>query len=182
MRTALLFSTAALALAACSQGGSLKPSTAEIPAIAENFQLVDQNRDVFELRYYADAPAVVLLSAASGDKVSAESGAALKALSDTYTPKGAVLAMVNSTPGATFATVKADAVAGGFDGLQVLVDENQLVGETLGVTRAAEAFVINPKTWTIVYRGPVGAVRGAGRRDGRQAGGRLRLVRGGRRA
>ncbi|HSV03056.1 MAG TPA: hypothetical protein VLI41_07590, partial [Phenylobacterium sp.] len=32
---------------------------------------------------------------------------------------------------------------------------NQLVGEALGVERTAEVFVINPKTWQVVYHGPV---------------------------
>jgi mono/diheme cytochrome c family protein len=39
--------------------------------------------------------------------------------------------------------------------LPVLADELQLVGRALGVTTTAEAFVIDPKTWTIVYHGPI---------------------------
>jgi hypothetical protein len=35
------------------------------------------------------------------------------------------------------------------------MDVNQLVGEQLGVTRTAEAIVIDPKNWKIVYRGPI---------------------------
>ena len=34
------------------------------------------------------------------------------------------------------------------------MDEQQLVGEQLGVKREGEVFVINPKTWTVAYRGP----------------------------
>ncbi len=45
--------------------------------------------------------------------------------------------------------------------MPVLLDPNQLIGEILGVTRSAEAYVINPKTWTIAYRGPVSGVAGA---------------------
>src|SRR6185437_13495655 len=37
----------------------------------------------------------------------------------------------------------------------VLMDEQQLVGEQLGVQRDGEVFVINPKTWAVAYRGPL---------------------------
>ena len=39
--------------------------------------------------------------------------------------------------------------------LPVLADELQLVGRALGVTTTAEAFVIDTKTWTIAYHGPI---------------------------
>ena len=39
--------------------------------------------------------------------------------------------------------------------LPVLADELQLVGRALGVTTTAEAFVVDTKTWTIAYHGPI---------------------------
>ena len=39
--------------------------------------------------------------------------------------------------------------------LPVLIDNTQLIGEGLGVTRVAQAFVIDPKTWKVVYSGPI---------------------------
>jgi hypothetical protein len=42
----------------------------------------------------------------------------------------------------------------GFD-VPILKDAHQLVGEQLGVTRTGEFFVVDPKTWKIVYRGPL---------------------------
>src|SRR6185312_8425691 len=39
--------------------------------------------------------------------------------------------------------------------MPVLKDDNQIIGESLGVQRTAEVFVINPKTWQVVYHGPV---------------------------
>ena len=37
----------------------------------------------------------------------------------------------------------------------ILVDDLQLIGESLGVTRTADVFVVDPKTWKLVYRGPM---------------------------
>ena len=39
--------------------------------------------------------------------------------------------------------------------LPVLADELQLVGRALGVTTTAEVFVIETKTWTLAYHGPI---------------------------
>ncbi|HVY88682.1 MAG TPA: hypothetical protein VG942_07430, partial [Hyphomonadaceae bacterium] len=39
--------------------------------------------------------------------------------------------------------------------VRVLLDETRLASETLGVSHTGEAFVIDPRIWSIVYRGPV---------------------------
>jgi hypothetical protein len=39
--------------------------------------------------------------------------------------------------------------------LPILVDETQLIGEALGADRTADIFVVNPKDWHVVYRGPM---------------------------
>ncbi|THD63940.1 hypothetical protein, partial [Phenylobacterium sp.] len=43
----------------------------------------------------------------------------------------------------------------------VLMDDKQIIGEGLGVTRSAEAIVINPKTWQVAWRGSVAALPAA---------------------
>ena len=40
------------------------------------------------------------------------------------------------------------------------MDDAQLVTEALGITRLDEAVVYNPKSFELVYRGPVGAELG----------------------
>jgi mono/diheme cytochrome c family protein len=62
--------------------------------------------------------------------------------------------MLNSTPADTREAILAEAKAYGYE-LPILMDSNQLVGEQLGVTRTAEVMVIDPKSWQIVYRGPI---------------------------
>ena len=36
-----------------------------------------------------------------------------------------------------------------------MADELQLVGRSLGVQQTGEVFVVNPKTWTVAYHGPI---------------------------
>jgi len=63
-------------------------------------------------------------------------------------------------PDADFDTLLAEQAKAGYD-TPVLMDSYQLVGESLGVTRSAEVIVINPKTWTVTYRGAVSGLPAA---------------------
>ncbi len=101
-----------------------------------------------------DASAVVLITQANNCPVSRNTSAAVKALQDQYSAKGVEIFMLNSTPSDKREAIVAEAQAYGYN-LPILMDTNQLVGEQLGVTRTAEAIVIDPKTWKIVYRGPI---------------------------
>src|SRR5258706_8022912 len=56
--------------------------------------------------------------------------------------------------------VIADAKAAGLD-MPILFDYEQLVGEELRITRAAEVIVIDPRSWAIAYRGPVDGAKAA---------------------
>jgi len=152
-------SLAALSFAACSQAPSgeaaLQASDAEINKLAENFQLIDQNHDAYELRYYADAPAIILASHKLGDATSKGTAVELQALQAEYKDKGVEIFMINSDPGVTREQVAAEAAEAGYPDVRVLLDEFQLVGENLGVRQTGEVFVISPKSWQVVYHGPI---------------------------
>ena len=68
--------------------------------------------------------------------------------------------MLNSSLKDSREAIQAEAKKAGYDA-PVLMDGNQLVGESLGVTRSAEVVVVNPKTWTVAYRGAFDAGRTA---------------------
>lgn len=127
---------------------------AQAPAaqMVDDFRLPDQNYLSHQLYRKSDAKAVVLISYASGDatvKKEATAYMALKAASP-----GVEVYMLNSRLGERRETVIPDAKAAGLT-LPILFDYEQLVGEQLGVTRTGEVIVVNPKTWTVAYRGPV---------------------------
>ena len=68
--------------------------------------------------------------------------------------------MMNSSLKDSREAILAEAQKVGFK-TPILMDVNQLVGGSLGVSRSAEAYVINPKTWTVFYRGPVSGAAAA---------------------
>jgi peroxiredoxin len=155
---AALIAVAGLSYMALS-GATANPAakaSAEVvlPVTVDDFRLPDQNLHSHELRQLGDASAIVLITQANSCPVSRNTSAAVKALQDEYSAKGVEIFMLNSTPSDKREAVIAEAQAYGYN-LPILLDSNQLVGEQLGVTRTAEAIVIDPKTWKIIYRGPI---------------------------
>jgi peroxiredoxin len=122
----------------------------------DDFQLTDQTRTAQRLYYYSYAPAIVLMSQSNEGATSRASAAALEKLAAAYRDKGVVFFMVNSNLAdhreATAAWAAKQATT-----VPVLMDEQQLVGEALGVQREGEVFVLDPKTWTVAYHGPADA-------------------------
>jgi peroxiredoxin len=130
------------------------PPAVNLPATADDFRLTDQNLHSHELRQLADASAIVLITQENSCPVIRNTATAVKALQHDYASRGVEIFMLNSTPTDTREAILTEANAYGYD-LPILMDSNQLVGEQLGVTRTAEVIVIDPKTWNIVYRGPL---------------------------
>lgn len=158
-RVALAASLAAAALV----GASLSSGAgAQAPAAqpVDDFVLPDQHYLARQLYRMSDAPAVVIITHAAGDATIRKDAPAYMALKAAYAPRGVEFMMVNSKLGDTREKVIPEAKAAGIE-MPILFDYNQLIGEGLGVTRAAEVFVINPKTWTVAYRGPVDGAKAA---------------------
>jgi hypothetical protein len=132
------------------------PSTsADVPARADNFQLTDNNLIAQELHYYRSAPAIVLMTQINGSTLSRQGAAELEKLQADFKAKGVLFYMLNSNLSDKRDAVIAEAKKQGYD-IPVLLDERQLVGESLGVTREAEVFVIDPKSsFKIAYHGPL---------------------------
>src|SRR5262245_42916665 len=118
----------------------------------DNFMLADQTGMGHELYYYSASPAMVLVTSADGDPVSARAVTALNKVRDAFKGKGVQFMMLDSSLKSPH-----DKFVGrpGSADLPVLADELQLVGRALGVTTTGEAFVIETKTWTVAYHGPI---------------------------
>lgn len=157
MKPILALSAAAisgLALMAASAPLRADAPTTQTPQHVDDFQLTDQTRFAQHLYYYNYAPAIVLMTETNGSAVSRASAATLEKLAASYGGKGVMFFMLNSNLGDTRDATAAEAQKQGWK-IPVLMDEQQLVGEGLGVQREAEVFVIDPKTWQVAYRGPV---------------------------
>ena len=139
------------------QQGVTAAATGQAPARVDNFMLVDQNLEAHELYRLADAKAVVILTYARGDSALKVDAPAIMALKEAYGPKGVEVLALDSTLGDKRPAVIADAAAVGLK-LPILFDYEQLIGEELNVQRADELIVVDPRTWSVAYRGPVASV------------------------
>jgi hypothetical protein len=114
--------------------------------------LADQTGMGHELYYYTASPAIVLVTSAEGDKVSERAVKALGKVREAFQGKNVQFMLLDSSLNSKHAEFVGRP---GSADLPVLADELQLVGRALGVTTTAEVFVIETKTWTVAYHGPI---------------------------
>lgn len=144
-----------LALASLSLAGVAGSALALSPGDrVDNFRLVDATGKSHELYYHSDMKAVVLMIQGNGCPIVRQAAPAYQDLADQYQSKGVTFLMMNSNLQDKYDTVAAEAKEFIYK-LPILIDETQLIGESFGVNRTAEVFVINPKNWTLAYRGPI---------------------------
>ena len=120
----------------------------------DNFMLLDQDGKAHELYYYSDASAVVLIVQGNGCPIVRNALPDYRAVSDVYAERGVRFLMINSNLQDHRESIAAEAREWDIP-YPILVDEAQLVGESLGLTRTAEVMVIDPRRWEMVYRGAV---------------------------
>jgi AhpC/TSA family len=141
-------------------GGALASGVGEV---VDNFRLTDHRGSSHELYYHSDMKAVVLLAHGVGCKASTDAARALDALRPKY--QNVTFLFVNSNlpdraGGATPEAIAKTAQQTGI-GTPILMDETQLIGESLGLTRNGEALVVNTQGWKVAYRGSADQVAGA---------------------
>lgn len=130
-----------------------EPVSAEIPARADDFRLVDHTGYAQSLRRLKDVKAIVLMTQVNGDPGSRAAAKGLEALRRQYA--GMEFLMLNSSLADTRPAIAAEAAAQGYT-IPILDDDLQLAGEQLGVTYAGEAFVLEPGLLRVLYHGPAG--------------------------
>ncbi|MDB5418512.1 MAG: hypothetical protein JWP50_1931 [Phenylobacterium sp.] len=146
-------------LVQASQPAHADAQATAAPARVDDFLLADQDLVGRQLYRMSGDKAVVLVAYQTGDKqVHADAGA-LMALKAAYAGKGVEMLAVDSRIGETRPAVIADAKAAGLD-MPILFDYEQLVGEALGVSRAGEVIVVDPRSWTVAYHGALSGAAG----------------------
>ncbi|MFB3104235.1 MAG: redoxin family protein, partial [Pseudomonadales bacterium] len=121
----------------------------------DNFRLLDQTGTSHELYYFSDLKAVVLMTQTNDCDLVANSVPTVKALRDEYAEQGVQFFMINSNLGDDRASIIARAEELGLD-IPVLMDPTQIIGESLGVERSGEIFVVDTSDWTVAYHGALG--------------------------
>jgi mono/diheme cytochrome c family protein/peroxiredoxin len=121
----------------------------------DNFLLLDHRGEAHELHYLSDMRAVVVMVQGNGCPIVRNQLPRLAEIRDAYAERGVAFLLINSNLQDDRDTIREEAARFGID-FPILVDEAQLVGESMGFERTAEVFVIVPaERWRLAYRGPV---------------------------
>lgn len=119
-----------------------------------NFTLLDQQGKAHELYYHDEAAAIVIMIQGNGCPIVRNAIGDYQRVAEQYAEDGVRFFMLNANLQDNRETIATEAREYGIE-LPVLVDDSQLVAESLGVIRTAEVFVIDPSSWEVVYRGPM---------------------------
>jgi hypothetical protein len=153
--TGFMFAAAALVLGASAIQVAADPQPVKAQRV-DDFMLSDQNyigRGLYKMR---DATAIVLISYSASDPAVRADAKTWMALKAGYASKGVEFLVIDSVLGETRDKVRPAAAAAGID-MPILFDYEQLVGESLNLRKTAEVIVVDPRSWTIAFRGPAGS-------------------------
>jgi hypothetical protein len=118
----------------------------------ENFRLNDQLGNSHELFYYSDHEALVFLVQGNGCPIARNASVRFHELEEMYSGKKVKFFMLNSNLQDSKTSILEE--AGSYDyKLPILMDDTQLIGEALEITRTGEVFIVDPKTWKVAYTG-----------------------------
>ena len=123
-----------------------------------NFALLDHEGKFHELYYYSDKKAIVLFVQGNNCPIVRKSIPYLKELQEKYAPQDVVFLMINSNPSENRDLIKEEIRAFSIN-MPIFEDKSQTVAKALGLTRTAEAILINPPTWQIIYRGALNDIK-----------------------
>ncbi len=119
-----------------------------------DFALLDHQGKHHQLSWYGDQKAIVIVIQGNGDAAVRAAAPALNRLQEEFESQAVAFFMLNPRPQDSRESIAKEAAEFGYK-LPILVDESQLVAESLGVENTAEAFLIDPQTMSLVFRGPI---------------------------
>ncbi|CAN5178245.1 hypothetical protein BH11PSE2_BH11PSE2_19350 [soil metagenome] len=120
-----------------------------------DFALLDQNGYFRHMAWYDNNRAIVLLVQTNDSKAARGAVPAYRQTLEKYQGKPLVFMMLNAA-GEERAAVAQTAASYGLD-IPILIDDAQVVAEAAEATTAGEVLVYDPKSFSLVYRGPAGA-------------------------
>lgn len=118
----------------------------------DNFKLIDHTGKMHELHYLSDMKAVVLMVHGNGCPIARNALHTYKDLREQYKNKDIAFLMINSNLQDNRKSIAKEAEEFGID-FPILVDDTQIIGESLKIERTADTYVIDPQSWKIMYRG-----------------------------
>lgn len=119
-----------------------------------NFSLLDHNGVFHELYRLSDASAVVIISQGNDCPIIQRYSQTLLELEKKYKNANVKFFLLNSNRQDDRESIIKEAKNYGIR-FPILLDQSQLVAEVLGITRTAEVVVLDPKSWSMIYRGAI---------------------------
>ncbi|MDP1933197.1 MAG: redoxin domain-containing protein [Gammaproteobacteria bacterium] len=136
------------------------------PERVGDFNLIDQEGSAHQLSKYAYQKAVVFISLANSCSLNQKDFTEYKILKTKLEPLGVSVVMLNASSKDDVNSVRRLHDTFNIE-LPVLLDDTQLVAESLKISKAGEIVVIDPKRMFVLYRGPLDTPpRGGGRVPG----------------
>jgi len=120
----------------------------------DDFTLLDQDGNAHSLKYYADSAAIVLMVQGNGCPMVRNLLPDLRKVRADFKDQPVTFLMINANLQDDRDSLKKEAREWDI-GLPVLHDDTQTIVAALGVSRTAETFVIDTKTWEVAYHGPI---------------------------
>ncbi|MFO4633212.1 MAG: hypothetical protein ACJ05G_12845, partial [Actinomycetota bacterium] len=133
---------------------TLSASVMALPDRVGDFGLMDSDGDFHQLSRYRNKEALVLMSFDNSCSAINSSVASLDAMASEWSDQGIAFALINSSAESNIEVIRSIKLALGSD-LPMLLDDGQIVSETLSLTKAGEIVILDPERLTILYRGPV---------------------------
>ncbi len=120
----------------------------------KEFELKDQNGNMHSLDDYADKDYIVVYTHGSGCPIARLSVPEYVKLEQEYSEQNIEFLMLNSFIQDDIPRIKNEAEEFNIT-FPILKDADQSVGRSLGAERTAEAFIIDPRTQEVLFRGPI---------------------------
>ena len=133
-----------------------------IPAISSaanrvgDFSLLDQDGYHHSMSWYDDHKMIALLVQANDSQEAADALPAFDALKAKYDSQGVEFMMINPMGKHNRSAVQAKAAVYEVD-IPILMDDARVISEALGIERAGEVLLYNPRSFMVEYRGSVAA-------------------------
>jgi len=133
---------------------SIASAVSALPDRVGDFALLDTAGDFHQLSRYRHQDALVLMSYDSSCQSIETSVSQFKSLQSEFAEQQVAFALINSVGEANVDRLNSELIALELDS-SILIDNGQLVSETLSLSKAGELVILDPERLTLLYRGSI---------------------------
>jgi len=121
-----------------------------------DFSLLDQDGIFHSMSWYDDHVAIALLVQVIDSEASEAAFPDFQALQQKYDSQGIEFMMINPMGKMNRSEIQSVVEMLGTD-IPVLMDDARVISQAMGIDKAGEVFIFNPKSFRVEFRGPVAA-------------------------